>query len=441
MTKLSERLFLGVVALVVLCWGGYHFYRYYNDPMKFETVFEHTVPRTIAGTGIAVREELLLEAAGTGEAGEENYLHEDGARVGVGEIVAEFYRSSSRGRNMRRLRELETELEQLRQAQDVNLNNISNVDAINREIREKLRVLTGVAATGDGSDLPRAQSDLGFLINRRQIATGKAENYAERIGALQKEYDSLNATGDGAAVTAAPSPVAGYFASTCDGYESILSPGSIADMSVGDIEELIGREKPPAGSGRIGRIVTNQVWYYALPLELYQSELLRKGQAVELQFGRSATRVPAKVYDLKHENNSDSIIAIFRCDYMNAELINLRVCDVTVYSTQHTGVRISASSLQFRKNPLGETERGVYVLDGNTVRFRLVYPVYEEPGFLLSNPNPQPAAAPSPEAAPAAGAEPPGENEPAAYKPPQPVKVYDLVITKGLDLYDGKPVQ
>jgi hypothetical protein len=105
---------------------------------------------------------------------------------------------------MRRLRELETELGQLRQAQDVNLNNISNVDAINREIREKLRVLTGVAVTGDAAALPRTQADLGFLVNRRQIATGKAENFAERIGALQKEYDSLNAAGDGAVVRRSP---------------------------------------------------------------------------------------------------------------------------------------------------------------------------------------------------------------------------------------------
>jgi hypothetical protein len=205
----------------------------------------------------------------------------------------------------------------------------------------------------------------------------------------------------------------------------------LRSMSIADYTALIEREPPSPPPGRVGRIVRTGIWYIAVPLDLHQSEWLRKGQQVQLEFEQIFRQIPATVHDIKFENNTDTIVAIFQSDHMSAEIINLRVTEVTIYSAQHSGLRISTSFLYFRERPDGGADRGVYVLDGTTVRFKLVHPVYEEATYLLSDPNPNPVERVTQD---------PENPDADSWQTPPPVRKYDLVI-RGVDLYDGKPIQ
>ena len=442
MTRLSERLFFALMAVVVLCWGGYHFYRYYNEPLQFETAFEYTVPRTITGVGIAIRDEMIIDESPRGV---ESYLLDDAARVAIGQPVAEYYPDDVGDRNIRRLREIEQQIKMLEEAQDTNVNNLSNTDNINRDIRDRLGIVANIMATGQSRNLSVARADLTSLMNRRQIAIGNFDNYQALISALKDEYSMLS-TSEAGSVYEAKSPGVGFFSKQYDGYETLISPAEIDSTTITEYLELIENPVPQTGQGRVGRLVKNQVWYFAMPIKLHESEWLKQNQTVELGFEQLGRRIKAKVYDVKFENKNDTMIAIFQTNQMTAELINLRVTEVSVYSTQYSGVRVSSSALYFRENERGENERGVYILSENTVKFKLVYPVYEEQSFLLSDPNPDlkekqesmAGAATSSELSAISEAT---EIEVTPYTPPPPLKQYDLVIIKGTDLYDGKPIQ
>ena len=405
-----ERLIMGLLALVLLIWGGYHAYQYYRSPLEYETVFEYSVTRTILGQGIAVREERVIEedAPGVG-----SYQFDNATRISVGETVAEFYETDAGDRNARRMRELDREIEMLRYAQNANINNFANADVINREIRDSLGNLNWIVSTGRCDGLAVVREELTSLVNRRQVATGKTENFNERIALLTDEYTKLDSQTASDSIYQVKAPLAGYFSRNVDGFESAITPGMLDDMSVDEYLTLMESTAPRYGMPMVGKMVTNQVWHFAVAVSPHQTEWLFIGQVVNMELEGLPQTIPATVMDLKMENTKEKTIVLLRCDYMSDMLIDLRVADVKLHSSRYTGLRVNSEALRFQ-----DSVRGVYVIEDNTIRFRRLKPVYEEQTFIISD-----MAANALE----------GDGH-------EMVKLYDQIITKGI-VYDGMPVQ
>ena len=120
---LTQRLVMGLLALFLLSYVGYQAWRYFTSQYKTETVYTYTVAETAGITGIALREEQLLDDwIGKGVA---TYLTSDGTKVSNGTAIAEVYRSEKDAENVRMVRELSHQREQLEKAQDPGTTSLS----------------------------------------------------------------------------------------------------------------------------------------------------------------------------------------------------------------------------------------------------------------------------------------------------------------------------
>lgn len=408
MGRLTERIIAVLMALFLLVYVGYQAYRYYYKPVSTETVFEYNVNHSVVGEGIAIRDEMVLEQTVRGV---ENYLFEDAERATVGQTVAEFYRSSTGDKNIKRARELEEEIRLLREAQDTTVQNFGNTEIYNRDIKDQLGRLSLMSGTGRYQELPDMRQNLTSLVNKKLISTGKAQNYSARISELEAQLEGLERTTMGETLTTVAAPVSGYFSRTVDGYENRVTAASLEDYALEDYLRFID-QKPPSGmGGKAGKMVLSQNWHFAAAVSKDDVEWVKLGQAAQLQFDQIQEAVPVKVADIIDHKDNDTAVLLFRCSRMNEELINLRVSGVVIRFEQYTGLRINASDLRFVDN-----QRGVYVLEDNIIRFRLIDLVYEEQSFILSQ----------------------------TYYVDDPkgkgyVKLFDQ-IARGNDLYDGKPI-
>ena len=86
----------------------------------------------------------------------------------------------------------------------------------------------------------------------------------------------------------------------------------------------------------------------------------------------------------------------------------MRIEDIQIITEEHTGYKISNSAIRTVNG-----EKGVYVLRGNLIGFRKIHILYTTDEYTIVN-NPQ------------------GESD---Y-----IKLYDKVVTKGVELYDNKLV-
>ena len=408
MSRLPEKIIFSLMGLVLLGWMGYHIVSYYYRPMELETIFDYTVSDSFSASGIAIRDERVIEERASGI---ENYLYADAERVTVNEPVAEFYSSRGSDRNVKRMREIEDEIEMLRLTQDKNANSFASADSLNRDIRDqlgKLSSMAGADAYGQAADIRKA---LRELLNRRQIATGKAENYNSRIAELEMEYSGLARSTSGADMVTVRTPVSGYFVKTVDGYEKYLTPRLMDEYKLQDYKKLLTEAARVAPAGQVGKMVVNHNWYFVVSAPKEHIENFRQGQRVELEFVDIGTRTPAVIDQILRENSSNEAVVVLHCTYFDEALAGVRRENVRVHSTLHTGLRLNTAAIRYVDGVMG-----TYVVEENVLRFKEVNVTYEGNGFVLAEMN----ILATPE-----------------YKKSQ-VRLYNQVVTRGTDLYDGK---
>ena len=500
MSRLFERVIGGLVLLFVVVYSGYQGYRYFSSPIRTETVFQYTQSNSVQVQGVAIRDEIVIDQRISGI---ESYTFDDGTRVSVGQTVAEFYTSDVGDQNIRRVRELQQEIDMLRQAQDKSINNYANVDILNRNIREQLVYLTDMTSRNRYDETSEIRSDMVSLINRKQIAIGRVQSFEERIAQLQAEYSRLEPHTARESMMVVTAPESGYFSKVVDGYEHLLSYSALENYTLADYDAIFSGKLRTGATGSVGRLVQSQRWAFVSKLPKYSAQWLRTGQSVNVYFESIGETVPATVTEILQEPEADDMVVVLTCEYISDELVNLRMEKATISHQEFTGLRINVSDIRFRgwvfeatlprqgaewmragqsvtvhfdstggqvtaritqvtqeedsddatvlltcdllpdqqvthqvesatilhnelsEQPASSTAdllyqgevRGVYVLEGHEIRFKAIDPIYEESGFVLSNLNFFDSV------------------------DKQHVRLYDQVITRGNDIYDGKVIR
>lgn len=409
MGRLTEKIVIGLLCLFLLITVGYQVYISVYGSMRTETIYEYTVSRSIPVNGIAIRPEVVIDGNFNGI---ENYLYENGERVTVGENVAEFHESRRSDINLRRSRELEAEMNMLKEAQDSIVNNFAATEMLNRDIKEQLGYLTGLSGRGRFAGSDKIRENLTSLINKKQISTGMVVDFEPRLAELREEYDNLGVEKADSSVTAVKAPVSGYFFKTVDGYEETLTPEAVKDYGIRDYLDLLDSPSPQPAPGKVGKIIKTQNWMFVATAQKSSLEFVRPNQEIFLSLGLGGIRIPAVVTDIMQEKDDERAVILLSCNEVSGDLIEMRKENAVINFNQYTGLRVNMSDIRFQ----GE-KRGVYIVDGNTVRFRLLDPIYEEQGFILSRLIPP-------------------ESLEQEY-----VRLFDQIITKGNDLYDGKAIQ
>lgn len=408
-SRLPEKIVAGLLGVFLLAIVVYQLYVSVYASMKTETVFDYTVSRTIPVEGFAIRYETAISGEYTGI---ENCIYNDGTWVSVGENVVEFYTSTQSDQNLNRAKELESEIKMLEEAQDATINNFSTTEILNRDIKEQLGHLTRLSSLGRYKSSDEIRTSLTSLINKKQIATGMADNYEKRITALKSEYDMLDVTENTEKIMLAKAPVSGYFSKTVDGYETELNPDMTEDFEIYDYLELFDSEPVLSPTRSVGKIVMNPRWLFAAAAPKQNLEYVLPGQEVTLGFEHIDRKIPATVLEVMQDKDDERAVIVLNCDQITGDLLTIRAAQAVINFNQYTGLRIDSNHIRF----VGD-KRGVYILDSSTVYFKEIDPIYEETGFVLS------------------------KMIPPDIKNDQFVKLFDQVITKGNDLYDGKVIQ
>ena len=447
MSRISEKLVALLLVAFFVSYAGYQIYGFYNTSIQVETAYEYSVSHSITAEGIAIRSEALIDEKSSGL---EYSVFEDGMRVSTGQALVEYYASNIGDAQRQQMRQLEKEISALTEAQNPAISNFSNVDSFSRDIRSKLRSFSRMASTGRFSEAEELSDALILQINKKQIAIDKEDNYEDRIARLQAQYDQLGQIAVTTSVEAARAPLSGYYVKTIDGMEA-LTMDAVEGYTVDQYISLVENAFPQPSNELVGKIVTNSTWYFAAIVPAEDVEWVNKGKKVTLNFETIDSSVPGVVEDVIAETITGDAVLLIRINYISGDLLNLRREQAVIHLEEYAGLRISTSSIHFQKNRAGEEVRGVYILSSDTVRFRAIDPVYEEPGFVLSR-----EFIPT-EIRYADEEEEEGEETPPpqdAQDEEEPVEVdesipenyavvarYDQIITKGRDLYHGKVIE
>lgn len=423
-----RRIAASAIAFLLLFYVGYQIYRSHHVGVQTETAAYFTASDSVQVDGIAVRDETLLKG---GDGGVIDYVLSAGDKIAKGGTVAQIYSSAQQVAARHEMETVDSEIKRLQALQSPGDTYAATPDSLEEQIHREISEMLGQTVSGSFSSLTQSREDLQYLLNERQIVTGKVTDFSARLKELQSERDELNKQA-GTALGKIVSPASGYFISSTDGLETAIDFSEVRNLTC---DQIKAAQNAKTASGESpGKISKSYEWYFAFNVSAGQAAGFRQLEdegtvSLQLPFVSNLT-VPASVATVNQSASDSPAAVVLQCNYMNSELASIRRETAQVVLRQYTGIRISQKALHFEtvtktvKDEKGNAKTvkkevsGAYVLSGNQISFRQIVPLYSTDNYVICDPNPNAEA----------------------LMTDGTIKLHDEVVVEGTDLYDGKVI-
>ena len=392
-----------VTALALLLFLVYFVYQAFATlmPMTTGTAVHYTAYDGVQTVGTIIRDEKLLES---NKEGVRYFVVGDGEKVSKNGTVANVYASKSEAQVYTDLKNLETRIAALKEVQSYNNTEAVDLNILNRKIDAEFISMIGSCQDGVYSDSRTYMDELLKLLNRKKIAVGEEQDYSGAITQLSSQYNSLSATAP-TAIGTITSDVSGYFVSTVDGYEKILTSDVIKTLTPKQLDELKPEEVTDSA---VGKVVSNYTWYIACTMSLKESARFKIGETVKLKTTLKTANELSVMVESINLGDDDRVVMVFSCHNMNGDLAVMRTIPITVVMGEYEGLRVSNKAVR-----IVDGKTGVYVISGMQAKFVEINILYSTSGYTLCK----------------------ADNNKSG------LRLYDEVIEKGKNLYDGKIIR
>ncbi len=374
-----------------------------NITTEFAAAFEFD--NKITTDGYIIRdEETVASPASSGVIG---YCQQSGDKVAAQSVVAEVFSTEEEAAAKSRINDIDKILTRLEKLQSSNRQMNAGAEFIDSKIRQNIYDMLEITDTGKMRGYSELAEQLLEYIDKKQMASGGSSDLNLSISSLVFEREALlSSIGSAQSVTCES---AGYFVSSTDGFEGRLTGADISGLTAGRLEEELNFEAEKS-NGNIGKIISGNEWYIAVNMKTEQAKRLTKGQSVNIYLPMvTSEKLLCTVSAINQDYSADRCMVAFMCDRMNIDLTDIRKETVEICVGSYSGLKISNTAVR-----VSDGVTGVYVLSGINAVFKPIEILYSDSAYVICKNDVQSASG---------------------------LRIYDEVIVKGKDLYDGKTVK
>ena len=403
------------LAVVLAVYLGFYALRAFQDPYGTTLVYLYTVNDSVEADGVIVRREQVLPA----QSGIVEITRAEGERVEVGQEVALVYQNSQAQSNQEQLDALELEIDLLEYA----ISQSGGVDSaarLDEDILQALVDLRAACALGDYADLEEQVLEIKSDVLKRGYTYGDGLTSADLSAQLQDLRNQRSALQQQSAFTTGrvTAPQSGTFSNLVDGYESLLTPESVFQLTPSSLAELI--DNPPAADSALGKLITSSRWYFAASLPGEAADRLSQGGVATLRFTGEFSRDVAVTVEQIGPAEGGQTLVVFSSDRYLSQITLLRHQTAELIFESWSGLRIPTAALRLLQEEQTDEETGqvtqttrlgVYALVAGRVTFKEVEVLTEGEDYYVVRPV--------------------GTGRDA-------LRAGEEIITRGLDLQDGQ---
>lgn len=391
------RIILCIIAIVFIV---HQIYSSTYKPVTTVSAEYYTAVEGFQINTIIIREESVITSNTDGAL---HFTVADGERVAKNGTIANVYSSAQTSVTVNRIEQLESRIADIEEMQRYNDVEATDIKLINNKVNNSLNTLIRGIASGNFSSVESDSSELLTNISRRQMITGEQTDFSAHLDSLKSELENLNAS--------LPEPIgniktdkSGFFVSSVDGYESVLSCDDIDSLTPERIDSLKSESTP---KDAIGKIVSGYTWYIAAKVDISDSLKYKAGDTLTLKTTlKSTPEINVKVEKINTSKEAKTAVIVFSCQQMNSELATIRQGSMTIINSTYSGLKIPAKALRYKDN-----KPGVFVRSGMTIKFVTVNVIYSTDEYAICEQQ--------------------VSNDSV-------LRLYDDVVVKGKNLYDGK---
>ena len=370
-TSLSTKFITALLLLAVIAYFGVQGYRYVTDPETTAIVYRYRSEQAIAVRGYVVREEQVVDCAETLL----ELTHAEGEHIGAGDTIATVYRSAEALRATQELEALRAQKEQLEYARSA-ANDTETALKLDSEIRDQILSVRAAYEAGSFSALDALSDRLKTTVLKREYAYNGSEELGARLEELNAQIREASAASGG--TTRVTASVSGTYSAVADGYESVLTPESLADMTPSGLAAV----SPQSVSSTVGKIVSGSKWYFAASVSEADAAKLRTGQRLTLRMASGVDfDLPVTLTRVSEAENGNCLVVTESDKYL-AYVTLLREQNAEIVIDEYEGLRIPKNALRVN----GDGVSGVYCLIGRTAYFKPVNIIYQGGEYCLVEP-------------------------------------------------------
>ncbi|MCI9403455.1 MAG: hypothetical protein HFF04_07285 [Oscillospiraceae bacterium] len=383
-----NRIVVFLFTAAILAYTGGAVWREMHNFYPTVQAYSYVVEDTIETTGYLVRQEQLL--TGTGDI--VRLIPAEGEKVAAGATVALLYDDEEALERDQQLEILETEAQQLSAAIEA-AGESSQSDNSTQRATEALVALRASVESGDFTHLESQTVSFKSAVYQQAQRYGDAGDLAAALASIRAEADSLRrqAIQDTGYVTVAQS---GIFSGRVDGYELVLTPDSLNDLTPSVLDELSHRVLP-TGTTELGKLITNSTWYFACPLTETEARRLTVGGIVTVRFSRDWSGEVDMTVERMSPAENGRVAVVFSSNRYLSDTTLLRRQTVDLVFSQQTGIRVPKESVRVEEVQETDEDTGeertaqvtcVYVEVGITAERKQVTVLAQGEDYYIVNP-------------------------------------------------------
>lgn len=230
---INSRIILLLIAVVILIYLGQKIFSAFSVGIETTPTVQVTVNDSITAQGWFFRDEIPVSGS-TG--GSVKHIVYSGERVQQSAPLAIVYSDADALALSQQLDPLENRIELLNTALQ-SATDSSDASKLDQMILLSMQQMAAQTKNGSGTALNSSAQSLRTLALRREADSVDTAAITAERDALVMERDSLNAQLSGH-TTQLTAPATGYFSEVVDGYEEILTPDELEDLTVDRFHEL-----------------------------------------------------------------------------------------------------------------------------------------------------------------------------------------------------------
>ena len=383
--SIGAKLLLVLVTLGVLAYFGIQAVRYFGDPLSTTLAYHYQVELSADLSGYVVRDELVLPDESSGL---RQLQRTEGERVSSGGTVALVYADQATLDQQEEIQTLETQLEQLRYAQEAAM----GAEVSQRLDAQILQTMVDYRSALAADRLDRAEdcgAELRSLVLKRDYTYSDTADLTARIEELQSQVDSLRSQ-TGSSIRRLTAPESGLYSAVVDGYETVLTPENLETLTPGTLARLQPDEAVLA-EANVGKLVLGDDWYYVATMEEGEAALLAESSSLKLRFSKGVSQdLDVELLSVS-QPESGRVTAVFHGDTFLSELTLLRQQSAKIIRRTTEGIRVPIEAVRIREQTVTDedgnettvSETGVYCVVGVEARFKPVEVLYSGEEFAL----------------------------------------------------------
>lgn len=422
-----------IIFMIILIFASaYILYQIYVSnftKVKTQPVTYTSLSDSIQSESFIVRDEVFINNNSNGVM---SYLLEDGEKVAKDGAVAEIFNNYDDAKTQKEIKNIDNEINNFKQLSYLSNSYTSDPLATDGQIGSSIQKMIKDINTSSYNNIQKSRSDILYLMNEKQIITGKVASFNNKIDELQSQRDTLSKS-HGSSIGKVLAPDSGYFVSKLDGFENLVNFDNVLSLSVDNIKSILSSEKKlDSNKNIIGKVIRGINWYIVCNVSSDEAFKLYNGKSVNITLPLVSTeKFPATVAAVNQQDKKSEAAVILSLNNMDNRLALTRNETVKIDINTYNGLLINKNSLHediLRKTVVDENGnesleekkvQGVYILRGKEIVFKQVVPIYSDNNYIVCEQNPSSDKLFN------------GET----------ITILDEVVTEGTNLYNGKIIK